>query len=270
MSDDEVLTGSGPRSNYATGDNLAKRQSIFAHLDPETSSGGSPIDRAPWNPAEVVADVGCGNGLWLASAATRAGRAVGLDLSVGMLRAARSAAGPDAPLVQADAHRLPLATGSVDGLMAMHMLYHLADIDAALEEVARVLRPGGWMLATTNSGVPTGAAVLYQEAVERVVGRRFEHLLPPFDFDGEHGGAILGPHFAAVVTAVHVAGFKVTDPDALVGPLQSVAEPIEATIAVRPDWAAVYNEVRGLAGAEIARAGAFRYEQRVHSFLCRT
>jgi len=270
VSDDDVLTGSGPRSNYATGDNLAKRQSIFAYLDAETSSGGSPIDRAPWDQAEVVADVGCANGLWLASAAGRARCAVGLDLSAGMLGAARSAAGPGVPVVQADAHRLPLATSSVDGLMAMHMLYHLADIGGALDEFARVLRPGGWMLATTNSGVPTGAAALYQQAVERVVGRRFEHLLPPFDFDGEHGEAMLRPHFPEVVPAVHVAGFKVSDPDALVGPLESVAGLIEATIGARPDWPAVYEEVRVVAEAEIASAGAFRYEQRVHSFLCRT
>jgi ubiquinone/menaquinone biosynthesis C-methylase UbiE len=130
--DREVLSGGGAQSNYATDENLAKRQSIFAYLDPQTTTPGAPIDRAPWRAGEAVLDIGCGNGLWLSVAWRGAGWAVGLDLSVGMLSAARATVSPAVPVVRADAQALPMATGTFDGALAMHMLYHVAHLGAAL------------------------------------------------------------------------------------------------------------------------------------------
>ncbi|HZU72536.1 MAG TPA: class I SAM-dependent methyltransferase [Acidimicrobiales bacterium] len=262
----EIVTG---RSNYATDDNLVKRQSIFSYLDPETSSGGSPIDRVEWSPEDSVADLGCGNGLWLAHARNQAGWVLGLDMSLGMLGAARRTVGSGVALAQGDVQSLPLRTASFDGLLVMHMLYHVPDLARALAEVSRVLRPAGWVLVTTNSGVPTRAADLYQRCVEEVIGVSVKNLLPPLPFDGENGAELLAPFFPRIEPAQHVAGFAVTDPAALLPPLESVVEPVEATIGRSPDWPAVHAEVLARATEEIRDRGAYRYEQRVVSFLCR-
>jgi demethylmenaquinone methyltransferase / 2-methoxy-6-polyprenyl-1,4-benzoquinol methylase len=70
----------------------------------------------------------------------RAGhRPTGVDLSWGMLAAARTTA----PLVQADVTRLPVPDGRVDGATCGFALRNLADLDAFLAELARVVRPGG-------------------------------------------------------------------------------------------------------------------------------
>ncbi|MFI1307113.1 class I SAM-dependent methyltransferase [Streptomyces sioyaensis] len=55
------------------------------------------------------------------------------------------------PVAVADAAQLPLASASVDGALALHMLYHVEDIPAAIKELARVVKPGGVVIASTNS-----------------------------------------------------------------------------------------------------------------------
>ncbi|SEO96328.1 class I SAM-dependent methyltransferase [Trujillonella endophytica] len=101
-----------------------------------------------------VLEIGCGSApcsRWL----RRAGADVlALDLSAGMLaRAAQlnRATGVPAPLLQADVGALPVRDRSVDVVCsAFGGLPFVADVGAALREVARVLRPGGRFVASVN------------------------------------------------------------------------------------------------------------------------
>ena len=87
----------------------------------------------------LVVDVGCGPGELCLELARRGHRAVGVDLSEGMLRAAAGT-----PVrVLADGLALPLADGSVDGATCGFALRNVADPARLLAELARVLRPGG-------------------------------------------------------------------------------------------------------------------------------
>jgi ubiquinone/menaquinone biosynthesis C-methylase UbiE len=91
-----------------------------------------------------VLEVGCGTGLILARAAEFARSARGLDLSGGMLEKA-AARGLD--VVQGSATSLPFADASVDVAYSFKVLAHVEDIRTAMSEMARVVRPGGWVLA---------------------------------------------------------------------------------------------------------------------------
>lgn len=102
-------------------------------------------------PDVVVLDVACGTGRhlrWLQGAGFRG---VGIDLSLAMLRAA-SAASPDARLLQADLRSLPLAPSSIDLAVCSLALCHLPEIESALGEIARVLRPGGTLVVADPHG----------------------------------------------------------------------------------------------------------------------
>jgi SAM-dependent methyltransferase len=66
--------------------------------------------------------------------------AVGLDLSRGMLRKARDRG---LNVVEGSATALPFADGSFDSVCSFKVLAHVQDIETALQEVGRVLRPGG-------------------------------------------------------------------------------------------------------------------------------
>jgi SAM-dependent methyltransferase len=95
----------------------------------------------------VAVDLGCGTGRALPilrSAVGETGVVLGLDVTAEMLQVARSLGRADhAALAFADAVRLPLPGSTVDALFAAGLLGHLADIDAALREFARVTRVSG-------------------------------------------------------------------------------------------------------------------------------
>ena len=101
-----------------------------------------------------VLEVGCGSApcaRWLRS---QGAAPVGLDLSDGMLARATEAGrqtGIDVPLVQADATALPFAAASFDlACSAFGGFPFVADAAAALDEVSRVLRPGGRFVFSVN------------------------------------------------------------------------------------------------------------------------
>ncbi|BBH67016.1 SAM-dependent methyltransferase [Actinoplanes sp. OR16] len=106
-------------------------------------------------PGKKILELGAG-----AAAASRWLRAEGadpvaMDLSGGMLRHAREAAGRsgvEVPLVQADALALPFADDAFDIVCtAFGAIPFVADSAAAMREVARVLRPGGsWVFSVTH------------------------------------------------------------------------------------------------------------------------
>lgn len=94
-------------------------------------------------PGAVVADIGCSTGYLLDEMRARHPGAVliGADLVAAGLRKAHQNV-PDAALVLADATRLPLEDASIDALASVNVLEHVADDEAALAEMRRVLRPG--------------------------------------------------------------------------------------------------------------------------------
>jgi SAM-dependent methyltransferase len=101
-----------------------------------------------------VLEIGCGSApcaRWLRQAGADV---VALDLSAGMLARAAElnrSTGIAVPLLQADAGALPLASGSVDAACsAFGGLPFVADVEGALTEVSRVLRPGGRFVASVN------------------------------------------------------------------------------------------------------------------------
>lgn len=99
-----------------------------------------------WCPAHAsrVLDLGCGPGHWSARLADAYPEAqvLGVDLSRGMLRQARQQR-PDLSWIQADAAHLPLAGDSVDLVFSSLMLQWCPDPLQALQEMRRVLKPGG-------------------------------------------------------------------------------------------------------------------------------
>lgn len=90
-----------------------------------------------------VLDLACGTGDLCGELARQRYRATGVDLSSGMLAAARPAVTGGAPLVHADILRLPSPDRSVDGATCGFALRNLVELEAFFAELARVVRPGG-------------------------------------------------------------------------------------------------------------------------------
>ena len=87
----------------------------------------------------VVLDLACGTGDLCLDLEKADLRPLGMDLSWGMLAAARTAS----PLVHADALRLPVSTQSVDGVTCGFALRNFTALPPFFAELARVIKPGG-------------------------------------------------------------------------------------------------------------------------------
>jgi SAM-dependent methyltransferase len=93
-------------------------------------------------------EVGCGPGELAARVDEELGaKVIAIDISARMVELARRR-GVDAR--EGDVQHLPFGDGEFDCAVAAWMLYHVPDIELALDELARVLRPGGRLVAVTN------------------------------------------------------------------------------------------------------------------------
>jgi SAM-dependent methyltransferase len=113
------------------------------------------FDQMQPSPGMSILELGCGTGaLWQEQGNRLPAdcRLVLSDLSPGMLAESKSklAGLPQAVFYRGDAGCLPFAESVFDLVAAHHMLYHVSDLQATLQEIRRVLRPGGWLLAATN------------------------------------------------------------------------------------------------------------------------
>jgi demethylmenaquinone methyltransferase / 2-methoxy-6-polyprenyl-1,4-benzoquinol methylase len=121
-----------------------------------------------------VLDVATGTGLVAAELLRRGFEVTGLDLSPEMLAVAHRRFGDEVQLINASAEALPLASESFDHLTVTHVLRYVTDPAATLAELARVVRPGGFV-ASLEFGVPQGPARplwdLYVRTVLPLAGR---------------------------------------------------------------------------------------------------
>jgi ubiquinone/menaquinone biosynthesis C-methylase UbiE len=98
----------------------------------------------PYAAGRDLLEVGCGTGLLLERFASFCKTAKGVDLSPGMLEKARQR-GLD--VVEASATALPFPDDSFDCAVSFKVLAHIPDIQGALAEMTRVVRPGGHVIA---------------------------------------------------------------------------------------------------------------------------
>jgi ubiquinone/menaquinone biosynthesis C-methylase UbiE len=120
-----------------------------------------------------VLEAGCGTGLILSQLASRASQAVGVDLSAGMLQKAHARG---LQVVHAPLDRVPFPSDHFDVVCSFKVLPHVEHIAQALEELTRVLKPGGHLIAEFYNPVslrylikrlkpPTKVGEMHDEAV---------------------------------------------------------------------------------------------------------
>ena len=136
------------REQYAAPDNLRARKAAYVNAEGDDPREFLFSAIAAEKPRRVL-EVGGGEGELAERIANELGiEVIGVDQSEGMVEIQRSK-GVDARV--GDVRALPFDDGEFDLVVAAWMLYHVEDLDRALAELARVLEPGGTLVATTNS-----------------------------------------------------------------------------------------------------------------------
>jgi SAM-dependent methyltransferase len=173
------------RREYATEAGLATRRALYDNRvgpDPRDVMWDEIVAAAP----RRVLEVGPGPGEVSERMQRELGvEVVAIDVSERMVELARWR-GVDARV--GDAQELPFADGEFDLVVAAWVLFHYADLDHGLAEIARVLRPGGRLVAVTNSEEHLGEARAH--AGFTMVGR--------LSFSRENGEESLRRHFTRV------------------------------------------------------------------------
>jgi SAM-dependent methyltransferase len=176
------------QSQYASEDNLRARQALWAEVEGENAPVVLMRVLQALAPLGEVVEVGGGQGELAERMQSELGARVSfLDQSERMVELARARGIEDAQV--GDARDLPFVDESFDVAVAAWMLYHVADLDCALAELARVLRPGGRLVAVTNS-------VRHLEELRTLVGAGGSVLEGLFN--SETGEASLARHFSRV------------------------------------------------------------------------
>jgi SAM-dependent methyltransferase len=173
------------RREYANESGLAARFALWARRE-----GPQPQDIAfdevlAAKPRRVL-DVGAGRGELAERIKNEGIEVVALDQSERMVELTRER-GVEA--VVGDVQSLPFDEATFDVVVANFMLYHVPDVHRALAEIARVLRPGGRLVAATNG---VGQLAELWELVGRDLSDRWKL------FMRETGEQFLRPDFAAV------------------------------------------------------------------------
>jgi SAM-dependent methyltransferase len=193
------------REQYASETGLAARSSLYVDTT-GPFAGDVAFDAIAEASPRRVLEVGCGTG-WFAARVQRelGAEVVAIDQSERMVDLAR-AEGVDARL--GDVQQLDLADDAFDGVAANWMLYHVPDLDRGLTEIARVLRPGGRLVAITN-----GMDHLLE--LWALVGAEASRMTRDFAFGAENGEEALRRHFRHVELRDAGGTVTVNDRDAV-------------------------------------------------------
>ncbi|MFA5883700.1 MAG: class I SAM-dependent methyltransferase [Acidimicrobiia bacterium] len=125
-------------------------QEHFTHgADPEYEEQILPLADVHLAGARRVLDVGCGEGQLARRVAALGAEVVGVDGSWAQIAEARHRGGGPVYL-RGSAVELPVADGSFDAVMACLVLEHVEPFEPAIDEVARVLAPGGCFVLFLN------------------------------------------------------------------------------------------------------------------------
>lgn len=195
---------------YADDSRLRRRAAIYAGPDAKDDVVAAVVDAAP----RRVLEVGCGRGELSERIATEtAAEVVAVDISPRMVELTNER-GMDARV--GDVQELGFGDAEFDVVVAAWMLYHVPDIPKALGEIARVLRPGGRLVAATNSQT-------HLHELRELVGSGPS----PSSFTRETGEAILAPFFTRV-------GRKDDDATTVFPRRADVEDYVRASIAMFP------------------------------------
>ena len=114
---------------------------------------GSILEQHAISPPARILDAGCGWGVTLEALEERGYKASGMDVS---RQALERLDGPDRQLIEADLtfplDPTPVAHAAFDAVLALDVIEHLDDDNAALTNLARLVRPGGLMIVSVPAG----------------------------------------------------------------------------------------------------------------------
>jgi len=245
MSEETRMSDSVKAAYEATDDYEVRARTHELYSVAEGSWPEWLVAQLPREGARAVLDVGCGTGGILRSiAGAGIGECwLGVDQSEAMVEKAEALAeeaGLAIAFRRGDILDAPRGDEQFDLICACHMLYHVPDVDAAVENCARLLAPGGTFVATTNS---RDTMAPYDEEAWRAMRKRFPRVQPDVGaharFSLENGAEFLLRHFDRIELRVRRDAFRFPSPEPWAAYLKSCRRLVMPADHTDEEWAEV-------------------------------
>lgn len=211
------------KSQYENASNISARIQLHERFSSNPKSWFPWIyEQCPLREANDILEIGCGDGtLWVANESSLPSdvHITLTDISDGMLRDARrnimsSATSSLFSFSVADAHHLPFNDNSFDVVIANHVLFYCEDLATVCQELRRVLRPGGRLIASTYGNQ-------HMQEVNDLVTSYDSRIVLSSDklyhrFGKENGTSLLTPYFDDVHWIAYEDSLTITEAGPLI------------------------------------------------------
>ena len=168
-----------------------------------------------------VIDIGCGTGLYFPLVSPLCGSITGIELSSGFaklaMQTAREYGLPKTTVTLQDSTRLGFRDATFDAALCVDSLHHVYDLDRTLDELSRVVKPGGdivifepnvanpllWAMCVVDSNEWGALSRCYLSRYRKLFSRHFDEV------QGSYNGLLIGPQGKLATT---VADFLLSKP----------------------------------------------------------
>lgn len=259
----------GVRQQYKTETNLSIRSRTHElYTQPKTNFITWILDHVNWTGNERVVDVGCGSGNYVEAVLQRTPHYIAADYSMGMLQ---SLTRPGLSRLNLDAHQLPLASNSADVVLANHMIYHLPDKPKAIAEFRRILRPGGVLLAATNSKQSMRELNELRLLVQQTYDMPLADPILAYEltYTLEDGAEWLSPHFEQVTRHDLPGALVFPAPEPVIDYLGTTRAKYEEFLPAGKTWQDIRDLLYPHLQQHIQENGHFTVNKLTGVFVCR-
>lgn len=248
-------------SAYRDGTQLRKRKTLYEFMTPHYNVEEEVIRLLGLTGKEVLLDVGCGEGELLLKIAKQypKTRLMGVDISPGILKSAQKQVqeqGLDIHFQVADTQSLPFPAVSFDRVTALHMLYHVPNIEQALQEMKRVLKSGGWLAVSTNSSESHPQLRNLGSQAARRMGMKERHPVSA-RFSLEIGKELLHKHFHNVTVTRFESIITLPDSKPMVEYFDSIRDMWDPRPSYK-QWQSALDLIREQVEGTIDEQGSFK------------
>lgn len=251
---------------YVSSDNLDARIALHKKYTPEGENWKTAWDVYNFRPDQKVIEVGCGTGLFWTYQPPSKSTPLHLtltDFSEGMLDAAKknlAQSNISAKFEIADVDRLPYPASTYDVVLAHFMLYHAQSPPDAIDEIRRVLKPGGWagIILVSKDNMSDIFEAAHQINPELNALYATSSL-----FSAEDAEGLLRSKFGSVESHEYRYTMKVDEADYVVKYAQS-SPSFQSRDLTNQFW----SDYAGYVSEEIKEKGAFEVTKRFVLFNC--
>jgi SAM-dependent methyltransferase len=218
-------------------------------------------------PGSRVIELGFGAGWLLEELCNELPEAAlyGLDMSPGFAGRAYREHGDKVRVLMGDMERLPFRDAAFDVVVTCWTLYFMRDVDVALAEIKRCLKPDGRLVAATNApDHEAECGELIAEAIRVALGRDERDFDVAYRFDLVTGDPFVRRHFPKVELRRWDGELVFSDPN----DIEALWQPWEPPLMAKHEQQAVRVEFLRLARKRLEQDGALHIRRRNGAFIC--